>query len=300
MDERFTRAAAVVRIELAHESDFTLGPLEVRPSLREISCRGRHEIIDRRVMQVLVALARAQGGVISRDDLIASCWDGVVVGEDAITNCVRRLRKVAEAAGDAFMVETVQRVGYRLVGGEGQKSRGKERHQLSICVLPFTNLSGDVEQEYFSDGISEDVITDLSKVSALHVVSRNSSFAFKGKSIDVPKLARELNITHVLEGSVRKAGGRVRITAQLVNSVSNEHVWAERYDRDLKDTFALQDEIAEAIVRALKLTLLPEEKEGIGQCGTNSLEALRGNGTENAFSVPAKLPARTKPIRFQS
>ncbi len=134
-------------------------------------------------------------------------------------------------------------------------------------------MSGDQEQEYFSDGITEDIITDLSKVSALSVVSRNSAFMYKGKHVDVPKLARELKVGHVLEGSVRKAGGRVRITAQLVDGASNDHVWAERYDRDLNDIFALQAEISEAIVKALKLKLLPEEKKAIEQRGTDSVEA---------------------------
>src|SRR5678815_180150 len=111
----------------------------------------------------------------------------------------------------------------------------------SICVLPFANMSGDPEQEYFSDGISEDIITDLSKVSALFVVARNTAFTFKGKSLDVPQVARQLNVSHVLEGSVRKAGGRVRITAQLIDGATGGHVWAERYDRDLTDVFAIQD-----------------------------------------------------------
>jgi TolB-like protein len=110
--------------------------------------------------------------------------------------------------------------------------------RVAICVLPFANMSGEPEQEYFSDGITEDIITDLSKVSALAVTSRNSAFMFKGQHVDVPKVARELNVGHVLEGSVRKAGGRVRITAQLVDVSSNDHVWAERYDRDLNDIFA--------------------------------------------------------------
>ena len=145
--------------------------------------------------------------------------------------------------------------------------------RVAICVLPFANMSGDPEQEYFSDGITEDIITDLSKVSALAVVSRNSAFMYKGKHVDVPKLARELKVGHVLEGSVRKAGGRVRITAQLVDGSSNDHVWAERYDRDLNDIFALQDEISEAIVKALKLKLLPEEKKAIEQRGTDNVEA---------------------------
>jgi adenylate cyclase len=145
--------------------------------------------------------------------------------------------------------------------------------RVAICVLPFANMSGDPEQEYFSDGITEDIITDLSKVSALAVMSRNSAFVFKGKHVDVPKVARELKVSHVLEGSVRKAGGRVRITAQLVDGSSNDHVWAERYDRDLNDIFALQDEISAAIVKALKLKLLPEEKKAIEQRGTDNVEA---------------------------
>jgi adenylate cyclase len=145
--------------------------------------------------------------------------------------------------------------------------------KLSICVLPFANMSGDPEQEYFSDGISEDIITDLSKVSALEVVSRNTAFSFKGRSLKVPDVARELGVSHVLEGSVRKAGGRVRITAQLIDGSRDSHVWAERYDRDLTDIFALQDEISEAIVTALKLKLLPEEKRAIERRGTDNADA---------------------------
>jgi adenylate cyclase len=145
--------------------------------------------------------------------------------------------------------------------------------KLSICVLPFANMSADAEQEYFSDGISEDIITDLSKVSALGVIARNTAFQFKGKGVDVPQVARQLNVSHVLEGSVRKAGGRVRITAQLIDGVSGEHAWAERYDRGLTDIFALQDEISAAIVGALKLKLLPEERKAIERRGTDNVEA---------------------------
>lgn len=139
---------------------------------------------------------------------------------------------------------------------------------LTICVLPFVNMSGDKEQEYFSDGITEDVITDLSKVSALHVVARNTAFAFKGHNVDIKQLARDLPVSHVIEGSVRKAGGRVRITAQLINGVNGNHLWADRYDRELDDIFAIQDEISKAIVSALKVTLLPKEKKAIEHRGT--------------------------------
>ena len=149
----------------------------------------------------------------------------------------------------------------------------EESARFTICVLPFANMSGDPEQEYFSDGITEDIITDLSKISALAVTSRNSAFMYKDKHVDIPRLARELKVSHVLEGSVRKAGGRVRISAQLVDGASNNHVWAERYDRDSSDIFALQDEISTAIVKALKLRLLPEEKKAIERRGTDNAEA---------------------------
>src|SRR5205085_1186850 len=148
-----------------------------------------------------------------------------------------------------------------------------KKERFSICVLPFANMSGDPEQEYFSDGISEDIITDLSKVSALHVVSRNTAFTFKGKQVDVRQVASQLNVSHVLEGSVRKAGGRVRITAQLIDGSNDSHVWAQRYDRDLNDIFAIQDEISHAIVDALKLKLMPEEEKAIVRRGTDNVDA---------------------------
>jgi adenylate cyclase len=161
-----------------------------------------------------------------------------------------------------------------LVGaGGGPGPRDAKRDKLSICVLPFANMSGDAEQEYFSDGISEDITTDLSKVSALAVTARNTAFTFKGQAADVCDIARRLGVSHVLEGSVRKAGGRVRITAQLIDGASGDHVWAERYDRDLTDIFAIQDEISKAIVEALKVKLLPEEKKAIESRGTTNAGA---------------------------
>jgi adenylate cyclase len=155
-----------------------------------------------------------------------------------------------------------------------------EETKPSIAVLPFNNMSGDPEQEYFSDGITEDIITDLSKVSGLFVVARNTVFTYKGKPIKVQQVGRELGVAFILEGSVRKAGSRVRVTGQLINSKDGGHVWADRYDRDLTDIFAIQDEITHAIVEQLKVKLLPQEKKSIGQTPTNSVEAytyyLRG------------------------
>ena len=143
----------------------------------------------------------------------------------------------------------------------------------SVCVLPFVNMSGDPEQEYFSDGITEDIITDLSKVSALLVIARNTAFTFKGKVMDVKEVARALDVSHVLEGSVRKSGNRVRITAQMIDATTGGHLWADRYDRDLTDIFAIQDEISKAIVAALRVKLLPEEKKAIEARGTTIVEA---------------------------
>jgi adenylate cyclase len=143
----------------------------------------------------------------------------------------------------------------------------------SIAVLPFLNMSGDPEQEYFADGMTEDLITDLSKVSGLFVIARNSSFTYKGKAVDVKRIGRELGVRHVLKGSVRKSGNRVRITAQLIDAGSGGHVWAERFDRDLTDIFSMEDEVIEKIVRALAVTLTQGEERRLRQRGTGNVAA---------------------------
>jgi len=146
-------------------------------------------------------------------------------------------------------------------------------HKPSIAVLPFANMSGDGEQEYFTDGMTEDLITDLSKVSGLFVIARNSSFVYKGRSVKVQEIGRDLGVRFVLEGSIRKAGNRVRITAQLIDSGSGGHLWAERFDRDLTDIFATQDEVVEKIVRALAVTLTQGEERRLGRRGTGNVQA---------------------------
>ena len=155
-----------------------------------------------------------------------------------------------------------------------------KKEKPSIAVLPFTNMSGDPEQEYFSDGITEDLITDLSKISGLSVIARNTSFTYKGRSVKLQSVGHELGVDYMLEGSVRKAGARVRVTGQLVSSNDGTHIWAERFDRDLTDIFAIQDEITHAIVEQLKIKLLPQEKKSIRQAPTDNVEAytfyLRG------------------------
>lgn len=159
----------------------------------------------------------------------------------------------------------------------GQKAKpnpsGHAGTKPCVCVLPFVNMSGDTEQEYFSDGITEDITTDLSKVSALSVIARNTAFTFKGRATNAKEVARIVDASHVLEGSVRKAGNRIRITAQLIDGGAGNHVWAERYDRELTDIFAIQDEISKSIVATLRLKLLPEESSVIADRGTSSVDA---------------------------
>ena len=166
----------------------------------------------------------------------------------------------------------------------------------SIAVLPFTNMSDDKQQEYFSDGITEDIITDLSKVSGLFVIARNSSFKYKGKSEDVRNVARDLGVRHILEGSVRKAGNRARITAQLIDGETGNHVWTERYDRDLTDVFAVQDEVTREIVSALTVNLTQADKNRLSRKGTENLKAydavLRGQAQSFRFTKDANGKAR--------
>jgi adenylate cyclase len=218
------------------------------------------------------------------ESLLDLVWKDVIVSTDSVYAAVAALRRtLGDDPKNPKYIANVVRRGYRLiapvspparpVAGSLASESGTPAAKPSIAVLPFVNISGDAEQEYFSDGITEDIITDLSKVSALAVVSRNSVFAYKGKNSDLKKLADELNVTYLLEGSIRKVRNRVRITAQLVDASSDEHVWAERYDRDLSDIFALQDEIAYAIVGALRLRLLPGTPRAIEQRGTDNAEA---------------------------
>ena len=180
------------------------------------------------------------------------------------------------SSGARLLVGPSAEGSFRARSGETTRAAGKP----SIAVLPFTNMSGDPEQEYFSDGISEDVITDLSKIAGLMVISRNSSFTYKGRPVDTRAVGRDLGVRSVLEGSVRRAGNRVRVTAQLIDAASGGHLWAERYDRDLTDFFAVQDDVTRRIVEALKLALSPAEKTRIADSGTRNIDAydcfLRG------------------------
>ncbi len=211
--------------------------------------------------------------------------DFVEKGEFSLKNIAPSIRVYTVAFGDTSRQEAGPE--------EPRVDRG---YELSIAVLPFTNMSHDPEQEYFSDGITEDIITDLSKISRLHVVARNTVFTYKGKAVKVKQIAHELGVRYILEGSVRKAGERVRITGQLIDAQTGGHLWADRYDRDLTDIFAIQDEITHAIVNQLKIKLLPEEKKAIESDPTTSVEAytyyLRGRQFSHAWTRAYMLLAR--------
>ena len=208
---------------------------------------------------------------------------GIAVSQSVCDQVGNRLSVTFEDRGEQQLknIEKAVRV-YDVVLDEPSSVEipATRRDKPSIAVLPFNNMSGDPEQEYFSDGITEDIITDLSKVSGLSVIARHSSFSYKGKPLKVQQIGRELGVDFMLEGSVRKAGARVRVTGQLVNCKKGSHVWAERFDRDLTDIFAIQDEITHAIVEQLKVRLLPQEREAVEQIPTENIEAytycLRG------------------------
>src|SRR5881392_638488 len=221
--------------------------------------------------------------VASRLESIAPVG-GIAVSQSVRDHVGKRLGLTFEDMGERRLknIEAPVRV-YNIAldrpSGDGTASAPRQERP-SVAVLPFVNMSGDPEQEYFSDGITEDIITDLSRVSGLFVVARNTVFTYKGKTVEVPEVAKRLGVNFILEGSVRKAGSRVRVTGQLISAKDGGHVWADRYDRDLTDIFAIQDEITHAIVEQLKVKLLPQEKKSIGQTPTDNVEAytyyLRG------------------------
>ncbi|MGZ3411054.1 MAG: winged helix-turn-helix domain-containing tetratricopeptide repeat protein [Xanthobacteraceae bacterium] len=235
--------------------------------------------VEPQVFDLLVYLVENRDRVVSKDDIFASVWGGRIVSDSTLTSRINAVRKaIGDTGGEQRLLRTVARKGLRFVGDvEHTHDTAAALSEASsdaataisavlplpdrpaIAVLPFSNMSGDPEQEYFSDGISEDIITGLSKLRWFFVIARNSSFTYKGKAVHLKQVAEELGVRYVIEGSVRKGGDRVRITAQLNDVVTGSHIWAERYDRDIADVFAVQDEITEAIVAAIEPQLYAAE-----------------------------------------
>jgi TolB-like protein len=256
--------------------------------------RGSEPIaVEPQVFDLLVFLVQNRDHVVSKDDLIGAVWGGRIVSESTLTSRINAARRaVGDSGEDQKLIRTIPRKGLRFVGAVRTQGGGSEKaaepgqvnhepprpalplpDRPAIAVLPFANLSGDPEQEYFSDGISEDIITALSKLRWFFVIARNSSFIYKGKPVHMKRVAEELGVGYVVEGSVRKVGDRVRITVQLSDAATGNNIWAERYDRALADVFAVQDEITEAIVAAIEPQLYAAETFRSRRKPPNSMDA---------------------------
>ncbi|TPI76257.1 winged helix-turn-helix domain-containing tetratricopeptide repeat protein [Mesorhizobium sp. B2-8-9] len=254
---------------------------------RELRRRNDLIPVEPQVFDLLQYLIRNRDRVVSKDDLVDAVWQGRIVSDATLASRVNAARGALSDNGeDQRLIRTILRRGLRFVGAvrEDGGVQGTPAAQQaapcpeiparpSIAVLPFQNMSGDPEQDYFADGMVEDIITGLSRIRWLFVIARNSSFTYKGRAVDVKQVGRELGVRYVLEGSVRKVGSRVRITGQLIEAEDGSHLWAERYDRDLTDVFALQDEITVAVVAAIEPNLRRVEIERVRRKRPDSLDA---------------------------
>ncbi len=257
---------------------------------RELSREQVPVAVEPQVFDLVVHLMENRNRVVSKDELIDKIWHGRSVSESTLTSRINAARKaVGDSGASQALIRTIARKGFRFVGAvqtqlgmaapeprrivQARQAMLALPDRPAIAVLPFTNMSGDREQDYFSDGISEDIITALSKLRWFFVVARNSSFVYKGRAVHIHEVARELGVRYVLEGSVRRSGERLRISAQLNDASTGSHLWAERYDRELADIFAVQDEITEAIVAAIEPQLYAAESFRAQQKPPGSLDA---------------------------
>ncbi len=224
------------------------GPYEFDPRSAELTRDGQVVAVGGRGAALLEALLDANGAIVRRGELISAAWPDAVVEDRNLTVQIAALRHALGNRADGRpWIKTVARVGYRLVRDMLPPEPPKSGTPL-LVVLPFANLSGDPEQDYFADGIVEEIITALSRFRSFAVVARNSSFVYKGRALDVRHIASQLGVRYALEGSVRKAAGRLRITAQLVEGTTGAHLWAHSYDGQLEDVFDFQDRITEEVV----------------------------------------------------
>ncbi len=250
--------------------EIRFGRFRLDPGRPELRCNGQPVRMHRRALGILCVLAEARGEIVSKDDLLARLWPGRIVEEGNLHVHISALRKSLDEHGEGHsLVVTVPGRGYRLADLSALRSalsiEGTPPPQLplpdkpSIAVLPFANLSGDPEQEYFADGMVEEIITALSRIRWLFVIARNSSFAFKTQTVDVKQVGRELGIRYVLEGSVRKSGTRVRITTQLIDATNGAHLWADHFDGSLEDVLDLQDQVATRVAAVIEPELQAAE-----------------------------------------
>ena len=281
---------------------FVFGNCVLDPDRRELTRESEVIAVGPQVFDLLLYLVQNRERVVSKDGLLDAVWGGRIVSESTLTSHINAVRKaIGDSGGEQRLIRTIARKGFRFVGdvSEVQPSNGfrsqdaapakpnePPAHALelpdkpSIATLPFVNLTGDPEQDYFADGVVEDIIAALSRLRWLFVIARNSSFTYKGRAVDVKQVGRELGVRYVLEGSVRKAANRVRITGQLIDAETGAYLWAERFEGALDDVFQLQDQMTESIVGAIAPQLERAEIERAKRKPTESLDAydyyLRG------------------------
>ncbi|HET7803566.1 MAG TPA: winged helix-turn-helix domain-containing protein [Pseudolabrys sp.] len=260
------------------------GPFRLDAGAGILFCGAEPTVLGRRAVALLRLLLERPGEPVSKEALIEAAWPGLAIEDSNLTVQISALRRIfGEAAGGAEWIETLPRRGYRYIGPDVATAPVRTSLQEtpplvlpdrpSIAVLPFSNLSGDTEQDYFADGMVDDIITGLSRIKWLFVIARNSTFIYKGQAVDVKQVGRDLGVRYVLEGSVRRAADRVRITGQLIDAATGAHVWAERYDRRFEDIFALQDEIALSVVGTIEPSLRRAEVERVRRKRPDSLDA---------------------------
>ena len=306
---------------------FVFGDCVLDPDRRELS-RGSEVIATGpQVFDLLIYLVENRERVVSRDSLLDSVWGGRIVSESTLASHINAARKaIGDSGSEQRLIRTVARKGFRFVGDvkeaptlDGTQSLKTEitasdeasayalalPDKPSIAVLPFLNLSGDPEQDYFIDGVVEDIVSALSRIRWLFVIARNSSFTYKGRAVDVKQVGRELGVRYVLEGSMRKAANRVRITGQLIDATTGTHIWAERFEGTLDDIFELQDQISASVVGAIARHLELAEIERAKRKPTDSLDAydyyLRGRASLNLGTreaIDEGLPSFTKAIEL--
>jgi len=298
-------------------SPFRLQGWLIEPDACRVSRGNESTKLEPKAMDLLVYMARRPRQVLSREELEQAIWTGTVVGYDALTSAIIKLRKaLGDNSRQPWLIETVAKKGYRLIAPVTpaipappvwprsipipaparrrlllsalavsviaglfagwlivNRPVSHTQHAPSIVVLPFTNMSGDPKFEYFSDGMTEDIITDLSKLSGLMVVARNSAFAYKDQPLSLKTVADELGVRYVLEGSVRRSGDDLRVNVKLIDATTGSHLWAERYNRRMKDIFSVQDDVRGNIIKALALSLTDDEKRTVAQRYTQSVKA---------------------------
>jgi TolB-like protein/Tfp pilus assembly protein PilF len=248
------------------------GQFEMDEKTGELRKAGTKIHLQEQPLQILQVLLEHPGEIVTREELRKRVWptDTFVDFDHGINNAIKRLREaLADTAETPGYIETLPRRGYRFL-----HAVAKTIPEVSIAVLPFLSLSADPENEIFADGMCEEIISSLTQLKNLHVTARTSSFVFKGKHVDLRAIGEQLNVQTVLEGSVRKSGDRLRITAQLVNAADGYHLWSEIYDREMKDVFAIQEEIAKSIAQRLEVTLDSDQRP-LFRAGTDNLEAFK-------------------------